>query len=123
MVEDVGDVKKKKLVLPRATGPRSRSVLNVGARASGVDNVGGKRAVRTMFIVLGLRALGNLNQQPLALANLDQQIFLPPSSSVRKPRSDAKITNCILGELEFAGIVASIAVLGSSGGCWSIQMV
>ncbi|GJS64939.1 hypothetical protein Tco_0679503 [Tanacetum coccineum] len=82
MVEDVGDVNKKKLVLPRRTGivireggymnvqavvgyvnvgARSKSVLNVGVRASGVDICGRKIAIRTKFIVLGLRALSNFN--------------------------------------------------------------
>nr|GEY03886.1 hypothetical protein [Tanacetum cinerariifolium] len=64
MVEDVGDVNKKKLVLPRPTreggymnvqvamgyvnvGARSNSVLNVRVMASGVDICGRKIYIRT----------------------------------------------------------------------------
>ncbi|GJZ83752.1 hypothetical protein Tco_0648925 [Tanacetum coccineum] len=68
MVEDVVGGNKKNNVLPRPTsiivreggsmnvkayvgfvnvGARSKSLLNVGDRASGVDNVGGNRVVRT----------------------------------------------------------------------------
>nr|GEY13894.1 hypothetical protein [Tanacetum cinerariifolium] len=62
-----------------------------------VDNVGGNKAIRTMFTVLGFKAPGNFDQQPLVFANFNQQTFITPSTSVRKPRSDVKITDFILG--------------------------
>ncbi|GKC36540.1 hypothetical protein Tco_1048924 [Tanacetum coccineum] len=70
MVEDVVGGNKKKPVLPRPTGiivreggsmnvkayvgfvnvgARSKSLLNVGDRASGVDNVRGNRVVRSRY--------------------------------------------------------------------------
>nr|GEU90180.1 hypothetical protein [Tanacetum cinerariifolium] len=45
-------------------GARSKSLLNVREMAASVDNVGGNKVVRTRFIVLGLRACDNLDQQP-----------------------------------------------------------
>ncbi|GJT96913.1 ER lumen protein-retaining receptor [Tanacetum coccineum] len=41
-------------------GARSKSLLNVGDRASGVDNMGGNRVVRTMFVILGLKTTWQL---------------------------------------------------------------
>ncbi|GKD28546.1 hypothetical protein Tco_1239324 [Tanacetum coccineum] len=82
MVEDDVDFNKKKHVLQRPTGIVIRE--------------GGNKAVRTRYVVLGLRAHDNLDQQPLALANRDQPNFLTPSTSLMKPRSDVKITDCVL---------------------------
>ncbi|GJV80544.1 hypothetical protein Tco_1516414 [Tanacetum coccineum] len=70
MVEDVVDVNKKKHVFPRSNGivisegvgSRSKSLLNVREKVAGDDNVGVNRAVRTRFVVLGLRACDNLDQ-------------------------------------------------------------
>ncbi|GJR79271.1 hypothetical protein Tco_0150056 [Tanacetum coccineum] len=73
MVDDVVDVNKKKPVLPRPTGivireggsmnvkafvgfvnvgARSKSPLNVVAKASVVDNVGGKRQLEPRLLYL-----------------------------------------------------------------------
>ncbi|GJR78953.1 hypothetical protein Tco_0149738 [Tanacetum coccineum] len=135
MVEDNVDFNKKKHVLPRPSsivirdggslnvGERSESLLNVGERAVGVDNVGGNMVVRTRFVVLGLSTCDNLNQQPLALANRNQPTFLTPPTSLRKPKSDVKITNCIL-DFEFACIVDQLLVTTSIEGLmlkWCIQ--
>ncbi|GJT72525.1 hypothetical protein Tco_1031811 [Tanacetum coccineum] len=108
MVEDGVDFIKKKHFLPRPTGvfvreggsvnvgARSKSLLNVAERHVGLDNIEGNMIVKTRFVILGLRARDNLYQPPLAISNIDQQTFLTPSTSVRKPRSDVKITSCIL---------------------------
>nr|GEZ92968.1 hypothetical protein [Tanacetum cinerariifolium] len=102
------DFNKKKHVLPSPTGiviredgsgnvgARSKSLLIMGERVAGVDNIGGNKVVRTRFVVLGLRVCDNVDQQPLALANLDQQTFLTPLTSVKKLRRDVKIINYIL---------------------------
>ncbi|GJZ39889.1 hypothetical protein Tco_0586452 [Tanacetum coccineum] len=112
MVEDGVDFIKKKHFLPRPTGvfirdggsvnvrARSKSLLNVAERPVGVDNMGGNIIVKTRFVILGLRGRDNLYQPPLAISNIDQQSFLTPSISVRKPRSDVKTTSCILGLLK-----------------------
>nr|GEY95616.1 RNA-directed DNA polymerase, eukaryota [Tanacetum cinerariifolium] len=79
MVEDDVDCNKKKHVLQSPTSivikeggslnvvARSISLLNVRERAGGIDNVGGNKAVRSKYVVLGLRAREDLDQQPLPL--------------------------------------------------------
>ncbi|GJY44897.1 hypothetical protein Tco_0433110 [Tanacetum coccineum] len=89
-------------------GAKSKSLLYVEERVVDVDNVRGNKTIKTRFVVLGLRARDNLDQQPLALANRDQPTFLTSSISLRKPRSDVKITNCILGIVDQLLVTTSI---------------